>query len=224
MERFAVQDERDRLLGYATGFSDNGKGLSDSVRARINGGCIAAELLWLMVTGYQGPDKDLVRRAVEQIQCHVTMEIMSVSPEQLELYLFNLSNADLDALMLSQIAKYGKMPDLTIKVKPNTLPFQTKRKIMIQKKLQAPFEAKVAKMIESGGRREVAYSPDLWIHDLLAIQKLPERIDSSTGLLVADQLVYCAPSMQRMTMMHTLLKRCHQYRKPNSTCLWTRSI
>ena len=30
-ERFAVQGERDRLLGYATGFSDNGTGLSDAV-------------------------------------------------------------------------------------------------------------------------------------------------------------------------------------------------
>ena len=82
---------------------------------------------------------------------------------------------------------------MTITVKPNALPFQTKRKIMIQKKLQAPFEAKVAKMIESGGRREVEYNPDLWIHDLIAIQKLPERIDSSTGLLAIRLIgILCA--------------------------------
>ena len=198
VERFAVQDERDRLLGYATGFSDNGTGLSDAVRARINGGCVAAELLWLMVTAYRGPGKSLVRRAVDQLQCHVTMDIMSASPEQLELYLINLSDADLDALMVGQITKYGKMPDLMITVKPNTLPFQTKRKIMIQQKLQAPFEAKVAKMIESGGRREVEYSPDLWIHDLIAIQKLPERIDSSTGLLAVRPIgILCAINAAR---------------------------
>ena len=107
--------------------------------------------------------------------------------------MFNLSDAGLDALMVSQIAKYGKMPDLTITVKPNTLPFQTKRKLMIQKKLQAPLEAKVAKMIESGGRREVEYSPELWIYDLNAIQKLPGRIDSSTGLLAIRPIgILCA--------------------------------
>jgi hypothetical protein len=38
-------------------------------------------------------------------------------------------------------------------------------------------------MIESDGRCEVEYSPDLWVHDLIAIHKLPERIDSSTGHL-----------------------------------------
>ena len=37
------------------------------------------------------------------------------------------------------------------------------------------------------------YSPDLWVHDLIAIHKLPERIDSSNSLLAIRPIgILCA--------------------------------
>ena len=51
----------------------------------------------------------------------------------------------------------------------------------------------MAKLIESDGRYEVEYSPDLWVHDLIAIHKLPERIDSSNSLLAIRPIgILCA--------------------------------
>ena len=48
VNRFPDVDERDCLMGYCAGTSDNGSGLAEDIRMRATGGAIAAELLWLL--------------------------------------------------------------------------------------------------------------------------------------------------------------------------------
>ena len=123
----------------------------------------------------------------------VDMTDMTADVDKLELYLFNLSDADLLTLMKGQIAKFGPMPEMKITVAANKLPFQSKRRITIQEKLQVPAEKKMDQLVANGSREDVPYGPDLWIHDCLMLLKTPERIDAQTRELAIRPIgVLCA--------------------------------
>ena len=189
VDRFPDMDERDRLMGYCAGTSDDGSGLADDIRMRATGGAIAAELLWLLAIHLKVPS----RPSPCSEMCLSTLDIMTADVDKLELYLFNLSDADLLALMKAQIAKYGPMPELKITVAADKLPFQSKCRITIQQKLQIPAEKKMDQLVANGSREDVPYGPDLWIHDCLMLLKTPERIDAETGELAIRPIgVLCA--------------------------------
>ena len=82
-----------------------------------------------------------------------------------------------------QLSDHGGLKELKLKLcEEHDIGFKTRRRIPVTAALQDAADAKMDSMIEDDkSHMEVQWSDDLWIHDLIWIKKLPERVDAMTG-------------------------------------------
>ena len=195
-QRFATADEKDRMQGYCTGithgfFKANGEPsviVELSLRVRLTGNSFNYEHVYMAVQAWS--DSVVNKPAY----CLSVIDDDRRDYDKFELFLTNMTHEQKVTWAKKQLADKGGLKQLRLKLqKEHNVGFKTRRRIPVTAALQDAADAKMDSMIEDDkSHLEVPWSDEMWIHDLIWIKKLPERIDAMTGKAALRCIgVYC---------------------------------